>query len=152
MNRRIVLILTGLLGIIYVADALTYSDIVHEEWNAFKKYYNKKYDKDDESFRFRVFMENKHMVAKHNQKAASGLKNYTLAINHFGDMMNHEFVQIMNGYLYSLKRRPSNGSLFLTPHNVKLPEKVDWRLHNMVTPVKNQGHCGSCWSFSAVSI
>lgn len=78
---------------------------------------------------------------------------FRLAMNKFGDLLPHEFVHVHNGL-----KMPKNRTLlrlgvgtFLPPNNVQVPDAVDWRDKGYVTPVKDQGQCGSCWAFSSVS-
>jgi len=122
-----------------------------QQWKSFKDQHGKTYNTAEEEYRrFKIFKNNLEIINSHNEEYEAGRISFQLAINHFTDWTNDEFRHIVNGY-----RKPKgdrlqrwNASTFLVPLNFQEPTEVDWRKHGYVTPVKNQGHCGSCWAFS----
>uniref|UniRef100_A0A646QFB6 CathepsinL n=1 Tax=Hemiscolopendra marginata TaxID=943146 RepID=A0A646QFB6_9MYRI len=134
-----------------VSEAVSFFELVATEWDTFKVFHGKNYSNSlEEKFRMKIYMENKNYIAQHNKMYKQGIHTYQLAMNRFGDLLSHEFTALMNGFhpKYYNGTKPK-GSAYLSPANVKLPTAVDWRKQGLVTPVKNQGQCGSCWSFSA---
>merc|ERR1719326_117922 len=112
-------------------------------WKAFKTDFKKAYDTVEEhAARFSTFKDNVDFITSHN--ARSEEHGYTVGINQFADMSSAEFKKTMLTYRADLKK--PNPTPILDESN--LADSVDWVAKGAVTPVKNQGQCGSCWAFS----
>ncbi|KAL8119903.1 vanillin synthase-like [Apium graveolens] len=105
--------------------------------------YGKSYQTAEEmKQRFSIFSESLKRITSHNKKQLT----YTLGVNRFSDMTWEEFSREKLGAAQNCSAT-SKGSHKLT--DVVLPLKKDWRKSGIVSPVKDQGSCGSCWTFSA---
>ncbi|KAG8368197.1 hypothetical protein BUALT_Bualt15G0020200 [Buddleja alternifolia] len=110
----------------------------------FKKKFSKSYASQEEhDHRFSVFKANLRRARRHQKLDPSAVHGVT----QFSDLTPREFRRQVLGLNRRLRLPSDAHKAPILPTN-DLPADFDWRDHGAVTPVKNQGSCGSCWSFS----
>jgi cathepsin L len=97
-----------------------------------------------------IFKDNVAKIAEHNAKFEKGEVTYSKAMNQFGDMSKEEFLAYVNRGKAQKPKHPENLRMPYVSSKKPLAASIDWR-SNAVSEVKDQGQCGSCWSFSTVS-
>ncbi|XP_067824762.1 procathepsin L-like [Heptranchias perlo] len=138
-------------SILATASGPTFDPTLDEGWMSWKSFHRKQYEEDDRNYRRMVWEKNMRYIEQHNLEHSMGKHTFTVGMNQFGDLTTEEFRQLLNA---SSKKEADNSTckMFTAQENVELPPTVDWRPKGYITPVKDQGQCGSCWAFSTTGV
>jgi cathepsin L len=117
--------------------------LAFDQWKAD---FNKKYESVEvEGNKYLIFLDTWRSIVEWNENPQG---NWTQKVNQFTDMTREEFTAWIRRGSPPKRAYARGDNYWADLSHVEVPKSVDWTTKGVVTPVKNQGQCGSCWSFS----
>jgi cysteine peptidase B len=148
IRAPITLLLLAAVATCVLADPVPLRDF-WPRFSNFKAKYGRQYaSQAEEDHRFGVFAANMETALQLN----ASNPNAHFGANAFSDMTPAEFKAYHNAESHFAQRAVESANkprAVITREMHELAgQAIDWRQKGAVTPVKDQGQCGSCWSFS----